>query len=435
MVHVTTASKLASALRDVPDLLMDGDDSETRDRALASLDALDSLEFESRSVVVIGGGGSGKSSVVNALVGTGVAEVSPIRPTTTGVLVVGRSDVSSMEGVVEYTFTDLVREGVVVVDTPSWDYDRDTVLASVAGAHTVVVVVTPSRYGDAITSEMVGGLPHTARTVIIANRMPRDAEQNDDVLDGIEATFELAIYAQVFEGETLSLPGSIIGDMPVDVGALKSKKAYEIETSDAGRVIARSVSASAVELGVVERVLADTPTPSSLPGVVWAGGEWDSVRTSLVDAVGASIRSLDETIIERSKNELAARISGSLGVSDLTAVSAVLDGWRSEVVDTFRRRATVRWRREATLEMLDTWSWIMSIDPHSRPPRRVRRAVRDIREATARESEERLVSILDDAVRDRRDQWSSVVAVIGQYRPGLLFAASDALDGGEAPDE
>ena len=110
MVLVMTAADLTSALEEVPDELLDAEHRCAREDALAALETLSQLTFDPTVLVVIGGGGSGKSSVVNALVGADVASVSAIRPTTVDVSMIGRSGPAAMEGAVEYVFTDHVRD-------------------------------------------------------------------------------------------------------------------------------------------------------------------------------------------------------------------------------------------------------------------------------------------------------------------------------------
>ena len=245
MVLVMTAADLTSALEEVPDELLDAEHRCAREDALAALETLSQLTFDPTVLVVIGGGGSGKSSVVNALVGADVASVSAIRPTTVDVSMIGRSGPAAMEGAVEYVFTDHVRDGIVIVDTPSWDHEPDAVRAAVARAHTVVVVLTPARYGDAVASDIVRGLPDSARLALIANRMPIDPDDNDDVLDDIEATFGRSVFAQATEGEPIELPGSLVADLPVDTSFIDVKRSQESSAAHLGRSIARSVSSSA----------------------------------------------------------------------------------------------------------------------------------------------------------------------------------------------
>jgi signal recognition particle receptor subunit beta len=221
MVVVTTASDLTSALNDVPVVLLDAEHRDVRDSALSSLDALERLEVDPTRLVVIGGGGSGKSSVVNALVGSDVVATSPVRPTTIGVSVIGRSYPTLIEGVAEYVFTDRLTDGIVIVDTPSWDSERETVLSAATDAHTVVVVLTPARYGDAVTSEIVRALPDSINVVILANRMPHDPDENDDVLDDMEATLGQEVHTQITEGESIDISGSLLSDMPVDSSQIR----------------------------------------------------------------------------------------------------------------------------------------------------------------------------------------------------------------------
>jgi len=432
MVGVTTASMLASALTDVPALLLDSGDRRNRAHALAALDEYASLVAEPRLVVVIGGGGSGKSSVANALVGAEVVAVSAVRPTTTGVTVIGRSEVAPMQGVVEYVFTDHLREGVVIVDTPSWDAERRIIAATVADAHTVVVVLTPSRYADAVTSEVIADLPDSARVVIVVNRLPADPDDSDDILDDIETTFNAPIVAQVADGEPFRLPGSLLDEIPVDRSPIDARRSHARTAADIGRVIARNVSASAVQLGDVQRVLADSEGASTSGAAVSVHSSWTLTRDASVEAAAASVAAFDTFIIEESHNELAVRVKESLTELDTDSIRSDLDDWQKETADMFRRRASVRWRKRSMHDLVDDWSWILSIDVHAKPPRRVARAMRGAIEVTANEGRQNLQAILDAPLRDRTDEWIGRVARIGDYRPGVLFTASDAMDGGEA---
>jgi GTPase SAR1 family protein len=435
MVVVKAASDLTSALNDVPGVLLDAEHHDVRERALLALDALGTLEVNPTRLVVIGGGGSGKSSVVNALVGSDVVAASPVRPTTIGVSVVGRSYPAPIEGVAEYVFTDRITDGIVIVDTPSWDSERDTVISTATDAHTVVVLLTAARYGDVVTSEIVGALPDSINVVIIANRMPRDADENDDVVDDIEATLGHEIHTQVIEGESIDISASLLFDMPVDVTFIEHLRSHEREAAEGGRAIARGISTSASELGDIERILADTVTPSIEPDLAWTGDDWAATRTALIDVAKAAISAFDDDIVGRSSNDLAVRIKDRLSKPDMTALPEALDDWRSDTSKVFRRRSSPMWRRRSTFDLVDRWSWIASVDSGTEPPRRVRRAMHGALEATTRNTRAKLIEILDEAVRLRLEQWADTVSAVGDYRPGVLFAASDAVDGGESTDE
>jgi GTPase SAR1 family protein len=435
MVVVTTASDLASALNDVPVVLLDAEHRDVRDRALSSLDALGTLEVDPTRLVVIGGGGSGKSSVVNALVGSDVVAASPVRPTTIGVSVIGRSYPTAIEGVAEYVFTDRLTDGIVIVDTPSWDSERESVVSAATDAHTVVVVLTPARYGDAVTSEIVRALPDSINIVIIANRMPHDPDENDDLVDDIEATLGREIHTQVTEGESIDISGSVLSNMPVDVTFIERLRSYERDAADGGRRIARSISASAAELGDIESILADTATPSIKPDLAWTGDDWPATCAALIDDVKAATTAFDDDIVGRSGNDLAVRINARLPMPDMEALPAALEDWRSDTSKVFRRRSSPMWRRRSTFDLVDRWSWIASIDAGATPPRRVGRAMHGALEATTRNTRAKLTAILDEAVRMRLGQWTDMVSEVGDYRPGVLFAASEAVDGGESADE
>jgi hypothetical protein len=222
--------------------------------------------------------------------------------------------------------------------------------------------------------------------------------------------------------------------MPVDESYLELRRAHERAAAGSGRDIARSISASAVELGVVERTVADMVPPSIDGQVGWAGGDWSASREALVDAASDAIAAVDQAVVDRSDNHLARRIRDRLALPDLGTLPATIDEWMSQTAVTFRRRSSPRWRRKSTFRLLDRWSWIVSTDVEAKPPRRVNRAMRGALDATARTARADLVAMLDEPALSRLSQWAATVAEVGEYRPGALFAASDELDGGETAD-
>lgn len=433
MAAVTTATKLIEALAAVPDLLLDETHAGEREHAREALAELTSMRGRPSVLAVVGGGGSGKSSVVNAIVGHDIAAVSPIRPTTTGILVVGRGDVAPLEGAVEFVLHDRVPAGVLVVDTPSWDIERDAVRAAIARAHTVVVVLTPARYADAATAELVAGLPESANVVFVANRMPVDPDDADDVLDDIEAVFGVNVWAHVMEGETISVPESLLSEIPVDTESLAKRVTLAKEAANAGRKIARSVTAAASELSKVNGVLSDAKVPSFQVSA-GRGGDWPAARDWLGAGVAGAMSSFDTRIVDDSQVPLAARIAESLPAPDLATFQAELDAWQVDTARTFRRRSEPKWRRASTLGLVERWSWVACIDTDAVPPRRVIKSMRGAFEATVMEARSNLATIVDSEVQTRSELWHETVSAIGEYRPGALLAASDALDGGERSD-
>ena len=111
-------------------------------------------------VVALGGGtGSGKSSVSNALAGTELSKVGPVRPTTDRALLwsVGPVDPELVDwlGVMDRQVrspSERLPEGLVVLDLPDHDSvrtsHRDTVDAAVKVVDVMVFVVDPLKYAQ-----------------------------------------------------------------------------------------------------------------------------------------------------------------------------------------------------------------------------------------------------------------------------------------------
>ena len=146
-------------------------------------------------VVLLGSTGSGKSSLLNALVGRAVSPAGVLRPTTRRPVAVAHPDdvgPDLLPGVSERDGLELVTDpaagrGLVLVDAPDFDSvereNRALAVELLEAADLVVFVTTATRYADQVPWTFLGrarqrGVPLLA----ILNRLPPEREDADAVI-------------------------------------------------------------------------------------------------------------------------------------------------------------------------------------------------------------------------------------------------------------
>ena len=148
---------------------------------------------ENTVVAFAGATGSGKSSLVNALVGEPVAEVAPTRPTTAEPLSVSGRETSEVldwmgvgpRHVLPGAFGD---DSVILVDLPDLDSTEEEHRSAadrvIERADVVVFVLDPQKYADALLHReyLKHFGEHGAVTLVVLNQVDRLAQREKNVV-------------------------------------------------------------------------------------------------------------------------------------------------------------------------------------------------------------------------------------------------------------
>ena len=176
-------------------------------------------------VVIMGSTSSGKSSLLNALVGRKLSPSGVLRPTTRRpVAIAHRNDLTDrLTTLAERTGIELrtgdgARAGLVIVDAPDFDSveaaNRERAMELLELADLVIFVTTASRYADQVPWDVLArararGVPLLA----VVNRLPGDAADVQAVLADYRALLERErIVDQAATGE-LELVAVAEGDV------------------------------------------------------------------------------------------------------------------------------------------------------------------------------------------------------------------------------
>ena len=160
--------------------------------------------MEHTVVVFAGATGSGKSSLLNAVVGADVAPVSAIRPTTSETLAVSGGEVAGLLDWLDIKQRRVLRDipshpdsQLVLVDLPDIDsteyHNRELSERLIERADVVVWVLDPQKYADAILHEDYLRLlrEHSSTMLIVLNQIDAiDAEECPKVLRHLESLLQ-----------------------------------------------------------------------------------------------------------------------------------------------------------------------------------------------------------------------------------------------------
>jgi len=403
-------AEFTSALELVPMVLLGRDDArvvadaETAAEVLAALDAAATV-----SVVLVGCTGVGKSHLLNRLADRDASEESVIRPTTTSVVT-----------------ADLA--GGTVADTPAWELDKAESIAALTDADIGVLVVTPSRYADAATLSAWKAMVSCPQKLVVLNRHRGTSEERVAVMASVEERFEGERIVVVEEsGDAQRLIDEIRRRIS-DCGVNDPRRTIALSIArNAAQHIARAVTVSAGDLSRLSKVVESVTRPRIDRRPLAVRESWHETELEVVDEIGRMLEDLDLEIVNLFGGDLASRILSRMNLWQRSNVEASLGAWRLDTVSRFQGVATIRWRRAATMQMIDDASWMVGVNPSVVVSKRVRRVVGSSLGRMISEVHGELLVIADEAVDSRLSEWRTSIEKAGSFKPGELLAAANAL--------
>lgn len=425
---VDPIAQFRDALGRVPRVLLDSEDSRILTDAITSADVLETLVSVPRSVVVVGCTGVGKSHVVNMLTRSDSAQVGVLRPTTRSILMVGSSGPVPIGHDHEYAVASNAPDGFVFVDTPGFDVDREAVLAALATADLALIVVSPTRFGDATTRDLWEVSTIASSRAVVLNRMRGSDDDRAEMITAVKENFRVEQVAIVDENGTDESLVRVV-DINVPRVELFDDRALIARTSGAtaGLHIASAITAAADELGQLRATIEALAVPSIGGQMLSVRESWLATEQEIVVEVRRTVDRVDRMILDGTHGGIAGRVHDELELWNPTEFERGLADWNAEAAARFRQDATVRWRRSSTEHLLDQASWKVGVNPSVRVSRRVEKAMKPLLDEAGRDMHRKLVAVASLAVEQRIETWRAAVQDLGSFTPGDLFRASEAL--------
>ena len=421
---MTPRTRLVEALADIPAELLDEETRGLVGEAMTSLEAADSIDDEPLAVVVVGRSGSGKSTLVNALIKADVSAVGPLRPTTKVTVMAGSSGPASLPSESEYVHVSDAPSGIVLVDTPSWDHDRDAAATAMDLATVIVLVVTPARYADRAVAEIRSRIPKDATTFVVLNRAMRDADDWSELIASVEAIHGRVVVVE--EGGGFEAVEQAIGSAATPDRSVASRRAVLDRSAAAtAKVVAERLTRQATDVGRVEAAIAGYGR-AVMPRVAVLE-DWDETRSNVVAALRGVVAAVDGALVDAG-GDLGRRIFEGLSPVTTAEVGASVDAWREEVEEILVSRVRTWWRPKAARELASRYAPRMGIDPEVALPARLVRTLGSRLHAVVDEAHASFETLVASTADNRVDAWTQSASRLGRYTPGNLLTAADAFD-------
>lgn len=193
---------------------------------------------EALVVAFAGGTGCGKSSILNALVGTEVVPTGIVRPTTqVATAVHANRDFTDLDPLIDAigvtsTIIDAGAGDIVFVDLPDFDSTeaahRHVVEEVLPRVDAVIWVLDPEKYADPVLHRgfLERLVPYEGQFVFALNQVDRLGDQWMDVVANLEELLRSDGFAMPQVVSTVAVP---VGDAPPDVASLSDAVAKRMD--------------------------------------------------------------------------------------------------------------------------------------------------------------------------------------------------------------
>lgn len=382
---------------------------------------------------IVGTSGVGKSAIVNALAGTEVVTVGPLRPTTTDVAVWGDVDAGYLPGT--RVLGPEPPHHMVLVDTPAAEHEPGTVATVLDRVDSAAFVVSPERYADATTATLLATI--------------RDR--------GIPMSVVLSVGARDPSGfEGLAGDVNVKLGMPIDVtvgeDANPLRLLFDEMARNRGHIIEQRDRAAAAYCARQVREVADVLEQRTVESQFVAGKADEAFARARVDrrqlaaiadedweVAASAIASMAAKATDRAIGELAAGVAQDEVFSRTVAVAASalpsidqspIDDWHRATTDialaSIKRQRLHPLRSRAVRGDM----WRLSVDLDRRPTGRVRKALRDRLPDLRFDRNSALTVALRDAGSARIAAFRTDLDPSRRVSAADLRAAADAVSAG-----
>jgi hypothetical protein len=211
------------------------------------------------TVVLAGGSGAGKSTLINALAQAAIAQVSPLRPTTTRPCIYHHQDVPVSSLAVELTaeaicvpHTRAALRSKVIVDTPDLDsfatHHRAATRVLLKAAGLVLYVFSPQNYRDERTWSVLREEKRFSACAAVLNKADLvTPDESEAITDDLRRGFARLGLREIRLFRTVAIAHTLENDdatqMPTpgtdDLVALRAFLEQELQRNDIARLLHR----------------------------------------------------------------------------------------------------------------------------------------------------------------------------------------------------
>jgi hypothetical protein len=308
-------------------------------------------------LAVVGGStGAGKSTLVNSLVGTDVAEPGVLRPTTlVPTLVVSPADRSWFmgqnvlpglsratgegPGALRVVTSPALGAGLALLDAPDIDSvvtaNRELASQLLAAADLWLFVTTAARYADEVPwSFLRSARERSTALAVVLDRVPPEAVEpvSRDLArllaeNGLEGSRLFTVPEAALPDEKARLPAAFVEDISSWLTGLAA------DAAERSRVVRQTLSGALDSLA--------TRVPSLAAAVERQQAAFDGLRSIVAGAYAGGMADFDEGMRDGSllRGEVLARWQDFIGTGDLMRTLESRVGWlRDRVVGFFTGR-------------------------------------------------------------------------------------------------
>jgi hypothetical protein len=331
-------------------------------------------------LAIVGASGVGKSEIINALAGARVVATGPLRPTTTEIAVWGDVDSTYLPG--KRISEPEPLPGLAVVDTPPAEHYPEVVANVLDLVDAAIFVTSPERYADAITLTLLSAIRDAGLPVFVVlsvgSRDPSDfAALAEDAESKLGASIDVVVGGnaaplELFVDKIARNQDGLIERRDRAAATLCATRARGVADVLEEHVVAsRTVVERADEAFARARV-----DRRHLAGM--ADEEWAVASPAIAAmAADATDRAIGELADDVATNEIFSRAVVDASVSLPPIDQRPIDDWYETTNDLALASVKRRWLHPLRSRSVRDEMWRLSVDFDRRPPKRVRKALRE----------------------------------------------------------